>query len=217
MSDQYVLEANRREVTGKKVKRLRREGKLPGILYGHKVEPTPVVVDYRTAAKVLRDVGTSTLLTLKLDGKEYPVLVREQQVDVLSRQLLHVDFQALAMDETVRTQVDVVVLDENVPAVKNYSAILTVVLDSVEIECLPKDLPENITVDASVLQEIGDTITVADLNVPAGVTVLEDPESVVVVATAPESAAEEEAEAEAEEGVEPEVIEKGKGEEEAEE
>ncbi len=218
MSNEYILEATRREVIGKQVKQLRRQGKLPAVVYGHGLESTPLVVDLREATKVLREVGTSTLLKLKVDGNEHAVLVRELQKDIITRQLLHVDFQALAMDETVRTQVALIVLDGEVPAVKDYSAVLTVGLDSLEIECLPKDLPESIEVDASVLKEIGDSITVADLPIPEGITVLTEADTMVLMATAPGGVGEEAEEEELleEEGVsaEPEVIEKGKGEEE---
>jgi len=212
MSEEFVLEATRREVVGKQVKGLRREGNLPAIVYGYGLEPTPITLDLRSATKLLRDVGASTLVSLKVDDDKYNVLVREMQSDVLSRKLLHVDFQALAMDVAVRTQLAIVLVGEDIPVVKNYNAILTTGVESLEIECLPKDLPEHIEVDVTALTTIGDSITVADLVPPAGVTILDAPDTMIVVATAPENyeAAETEAEAVETGAAEPEVIEKGK-------
>lgn len=216
--EKIVIEATRREVTGKKVRFLRREGKLPAVLFGYGVESTPITLDLREASRTLASVGSSTLVTLALDGKEYNVLVRERQQDVIYRTLTHVDFQAVSMTETVRARVAVqIVGDHVISAVENYGAIINTGLDVLEIECLPQDLPERIEVELTGLSEIGDSILVKDLPLPTGVVALDDPETLVVVVSAP-IAEEEEAEEEEilEEGAEPEVIEKGYAEEEEE-
>jgi len=208
-----ILEATRREVTGKKVKALRREGKLPAVLYGHGVDPTPILLDLKETTKTLSSVGSSTLVTIELDGTEYNALVRERQRDIIYRTLTHLDFQALSMTETVRTQVPVHIGDQEVPATREYGAIINTGLDMLEIECLPQDLPERITVDISSLYEIGDSIHVKDLVLPPGIQILDDPDTLIVVASAPISEEELEEEIEEEEvieGLEPEVIEKGK-------
>lgn len=219
MSENIVLEATRRDVVGKKVKQLRREGKLPAVVYGHGVEPTPILLDLRETTKVLREVSSSTLVTLKVDKKEYSVLVRDFQKGIISREYTHLDFLALDLTQTVRTQVAVVLLDVDVPAVKEMGAMVITGLDSLEVEALPKDLTDQIEIDPSVLVNIGDSISVADITPPPGVTFLDDPDAMVVMATAP-SVMEEEAEVVDEELLEeelaagePEVIEKGKEEE----
>jgi large subunit ribosomal protein L25 len=215
--EKIVINATRREVTGKKVRFLRREGKLPAVLFGFGVESTPITLDLREASRTLASVGSSTLVTIDLDGKEYNVLVRERQQDVIYRTLTHVDFQAVSMTETVRAQVAISVYgDENIPAVENYGAIINTGLDVLEIECLPQDLPERIEVDISSLAEIGDSILVKDLPLPAGVVALDDQEALVVVVSAPIAEEEVEEEEVLDEDAEPEVIEKGRADEEEE-
>lgn len=214
--EKIILEAEPRKVLGKKVKALRRDGKLPAVIFGHNLETTPIVLDMRDASKILGGVGSSTLVTIQLEGKEHSALVRERQYEVLLRTLLHVDFQAVSLSETVRASVAVVMGDEDAPAVKAFGAMIIQGTESIEIECLPQDLPERIFVDLSSLKNIGDSILVKDLPIPAGVDVLDDPETMVVVATslAEEVVEEEGEELELEEGAEPEVIGESQDEEE---
>jgi large subunit ribosomal protein L25 len=215
--DKVIIEAERRDVLGKKVKALRRAGKLPAVIFGHGLETTPIVLDMREASKTLASAGSSTLVTIKLDGKEHSTLVRERQYEVLQRTLLHVDFQAVSLAEKVRASVALILGDEDAPAVKSYGAMIIQGTESIEIECLPQDLPDRIVVDVSTLENIGDSILVQDLPVPDGVEILDDPETMIVVATslAEEVVEEEVEEIELEEGVEPEVI--GESEDESEE
>lgn len=215
--EKIVLTATHRDVIGKKVKNLRREGKLPAVLFGYGIKSTPIVLDLKETTKILSTVGSSTLVTIDLEGKEFNALVRERQRDIIYRTLTHLDFQAISMTETVRTQVPVNIGEQDVAAVTEFGAIINTGIDMLEIECLPQDLPERIDVDLSNLYEIGDSILVKDLDLPEGIQVLTDPDTLVVVVSAP--IAEEEIEEEIEEeedleGAEPEVIEKGKAEEE---
>ncbi|GAB4473351.1 MAG: 50S ribosomal protein L25/general stress protein Ctc [Anaerolineales bacterium] len=209
--ENITIEATKREVIGKKVKALRREGKLPAIVYGHKFSPLPILLDYRQTSRSLAGVSSSQLIELNVEGQKIPVLVRERQHHPISGNLLHIDFLAVSMTETLRAFVPID-FEGEAPAVKDFGGIVVTGLEEVEVECLPKDLPEKITVDLSKLGNIGDGIYVRDLVVPAGVEVLSDGDEMVVLITAPE-AEEEAVEEEVEEG-EPEVIEKGKKEEE---
>ena len=214
MSEQVVLKAERRRVVGKKVKQLRREGKLPAVLYGKHIDPIPLVLDYRDAEKALRGLSTSTLVILEVEGTRHTAVVRERQKDYLKGKLLHVDFQALSLTETMRVEVPIELKGE-APAVKTYGGVLVQTLESVEVESLPGDMPERLMVDLGGLEEIGDSITVADLILPPNVKVLADPEEAIVVVTAPRSEEEVEAASGVAEGeAEPEVIAKGKEEEE---
>ena len=88
--EKIVLKATKRELVGKKVKALRKEGQLPAVLFGHGIVSTPILLDLKESSKILSSVGSSTLVTVDLDGKEYAALVRERQRDVLYRTLLHV-------------------------------------------------------------------------------------------------------------------------------
>jgi large subunit ribosomal protein L25 len=206
--EEVILKADRRTVIGKQVNALRREGKLPAVIYGHGIEPTAITLDAREANRVLASVGASTLITIDLEGEDYSVLVRDRQNHVLRRHLLHVDFQALSMTETVRANVALILGEEEAPAVQAYGAMIITGVESLEIECLPGDLVDRIVVDVTSLESIGDSILVQDLPVPKGISILDDPETMVVVATAPaaEEVEEEEEDLELEEGVEPEVI-----------
>ncbi|MGC8856019.1 MAG: 50S ribosomal protein L25 [Anaerolineae bacterium] len=212
--EKFVLQGTKRDVTGKQVKALRRQGKLPAVIYGRHVEPLNITLDAHTAQKVLSKVTSSSLVTIVVDGKEYPALVREKQRDFIKGNLLHVDFLAVSLTEKIRATVRVEITGVS-PAVKDFNAVLVTNLDELEVECLPGDLPERFVVDISSLAQVGDAIYVRDVIVPQSVRVLNDPDEVVVVAT---YAKEEEEAAVAGEGmVEPEVIEKGKKEEEVEE
>lgn len=210
----YEIEAVKRTVIGKQVKALRREGKLPAILYGSTIEPTPVFMDQKAASTTLGHLASSALVTINLEGEKHVALVREKQRNVLTGALTHVDFQVVSMKEKIRTRVSIETHGE-APAVKNFNGILVLNLDAVEIEALPGDLPERIVVDVSGLDSIGMSIRLGDLELPEKVTVLEDIDQIVVVITAQEA---EELPEVAEEalGAEPEVIERGKKEEEEE-
>jgi large subunit ribosomal protein L25 len=213
--EKIVVKASRREVVGKKVKRLRNEGKLPAVIYGKHIAPLPITMDLRETTKLLRDVGSSSLLTIDVDGEEFNALVRDRQHNIFSGEYLHIDFLAISLTEKVRTQVGIV-LEGFSSAVKDFGAILITGLEQLEIECLPSDLPERISVDISSITGIGDGIYVRDLVIPTGVEVLEEPDDMIVVATAPTMEEEEEVEEELvgeEVEAEPEVIEKGKKEE----
>jgi large subunit ribosomal protein L25 len=178
-----VLKADRREVLGKKVGALRRAGKLPGVLYGHRIESTPIMLDAHEATLRLSHLTSSSLVMIDLDGKEYPALVREKQRDYLKNRLLHVDFQVISMTEKVTTTVGIE-LTGTAPAVKAFNAVIVTVLNELEIECMPGDLPARVVVDISGLAEIGDSIHVRNVVVPDKVKILDDPAETIVVATA---------------------------------
>jgi large subunit ribosomal protein L25 len=209
--EKLVINATPRSVTGKQVGALRRQGKLPGVIYGHRINPTPIMMDEREATRVLAHATASSLITINLEGEEQSALVREIQRNFIRRSLLHVDFLAVSLTEKIRARVGIE-LSGDAPAVKDFNAFIVTSVSEVEVEGYPQDLPQVITVDISSLAAIGDNITVRDLKVSDKVTVLTDLDEIVAVAT-PAGQEEEVAEAAAAEA-EPEVIEKGKKEEE---
>jgi large subunit ribosomal protein L25 len=212
--EKVVLHATHREVKGKQVGRLRREGKLPAVIYGHGLKPTSLTLDLKEATKTMESLTGSSIVTLELDGKENAALVREKQRDYIRGTLLHVDFQAVSLTEKLRTEVEIEVTGF-APAVKDFNGVLVTNLEEVEVECLPQDLPERIKVDVSGLLKIGDAIYVRDLPAIENVTILSKPEELIVNITATkEEPVVEEVPVEAEVEEEPEVIEKGKKEEE---
>lgn len=205
--DRIVIDATRRDVIGKKVKQLRREGKLPAIIYGKGQDPLPILLDHKEATRILRDVSRASVLTINVEGDEFTALVRDRQREVLSAEYIHVDFLAISLTEKVRTQVNVFI-EGIAPAVEEYMGVVMTGLDSIDVEALPTDLPDSITVDISGLETIGDTILVRDLVLPQGVECLSEPDEmlVVIAAQAAEEILEEEEELEEDLDMEPEVI-----------
>lgn len=214
--EKVVIKATKRSVTGKQVRALRRAGELPGILYGHNMEPVNISMDAHDATLVLNRTTASSLINIELDGKEYPTLVRERQRNPVKNVFVHIDFQAVSLTEKIRAKVAVQLTGLS-PAVKDFNAVLVTGFNELEVEGFPQDLPQRIVVDISGMLKIGDGIYVRDIVVSDKVKVMDDGNEMLVLATAPKAEVVEEVvpEVEAvEEGAEPEVIEKGKKEEE---
>ncbi len=206
--EDVILNGQARTVTGKQVRQLRRAGLLPAVIYGHKVEPVVISINQRDADRILPRLSASQLLSIEIDGVKHTVLVREKQRNPITGAMIHLDFQEISMTEKIGVVVRVNLKGE-APAVKLYGAIVVPSREELEVEALPRDLPSSIDVDITVLKEIGDAIYVRDLNLPSTVTILAHMDDVIAVVAPPA------AELEAEEGeeAEPEVIEKGKKEE----
>jgi large subunit ribosomal protein L25 len=213
--EEVLVKATRREVIGKQVKALRREGKLPAVIYGRGFDPVPVVLDLHDATRSLSYLATSALVRIDLDGERHVALIREKQRDFLRGTLRHIDFQAVSMRETLRVDVPIEIHGD-APAIKDFDGVPVTGLEALEVESLPQDLPERIVVDVTGLKNIGDGIYVRDITPPANVTILEDPDEMIYLITAPTVEEEEVVEAPLPEAVEPEVIERGRKEEEEE-
>ncbi len=215
--EKIVLEANKRDLTGKKVKYLRIDGKVPAVVYGREIEPMSIVLDLKSTKNTLASTSGSTLITLSIEGEEIAVLVREKQFGIIDRSLMHIDFQAVVLGEMIKARARVV-LDGEAPAIATLSAMLISGAETVEIECLPKDLLDEVVIDISVLDRFGAGIYVRDLDLPEGVTALDSPDTMLALTAAP-ALEEEEEEDELLLDItgEPEVIEKGKDEEESDE
>lgn len=180
--EKVVLKATRREVLGKQVKALRREGKLPAVIYGRHVEPISIAMEAHSAGLALGKLTSSSLVTISVEGAEYPALVRERQRDYIKGTLTHVDFLAVDMNEKIRASVGLVFVGVS-PAVKDYNGILVHNLERLEVECFPGDLPERIEVDIAMLKQIGDLIRVHDVHVSDKIRILGDPEETIAVVT----------------------------------
>jgi large subunit ribosomal protein L25 len=214
--ENLVLEAERRDLIGKKVKVLRRQGLLPAILYGRGIEPIPIQMDELEAERTLSKASGSTLIDLAIDGETHKVIVRDAQFDSIYLNLLHVDFLKVAMDVAIRTTVPLELVGE-APAVDEYGGILVTSLTEMDIEALPADLPDRISVSVDGLAEIDDAVFVGDLDIGEGITVLTDPEEVIAHVVYQEFEEEEEEEEEevlVDLQAEPELVERGKREEE---
>ncbi len=213
--DTIELIASMRTVTGKQVRRLRREGYLPAVIYGMGLDPIALQLEMKAVSRTLSGLGGSTLIDLVVDGETHKVLLREIQRDVIRRTPIHVDFLEVALDVHIKAVVPIELLGES-PAVRDLAAVLVQPISEVEVEALPMDLPDRLSVNLELLEEMDSTITVADLEAAEGVIILNEPEEVIArVAYQLEEEVEEEELLEEEliEGMEPEVIDRGVDEE----
>jgi len=178
----HELDASKREITGKKVKFLRRQGIVPANIYGHGLESTPISVDTRSLKHLLTHAGKTDLISLKIASSKDPVrvLMREIQRNPLTDEPIHVDFYQVSMTEKIKTEVPLVFIGEApiLKKVKNIS--IFHLIDSIHIEALPDDLPHSLEVDVSHLEEMDHTIHIKDIPLGHGITLLSDPEQMVV-------------------------------------
>ena len=220
---EIVVSAKTRTDRGKNAaRRLRREGLVPGVVYGGKGENVAVAVDPKALQRVLRsEAGRNSILKLDIaNAGSTNAILKSWQVDPIREKFLHADFYRIAMDVAIRVTIPIHVTGE-ARGVKVDAGILELIMREIEVECLPGDIPERIEVDVTDLG-INGALRISDLVAPAKVKILEDADQVVVhvvsvkeeVAAAPGVAAPVEGEAAAA-PAEPEVMKKGKKEEEA--
>ena len=212
------LSASRRETLGKGgARKARSAGQIPGVLYGHGEDPIAVAVSAREFDVALRQhKGGNPIVNLAVASSgEFTALIRDVQYDPLSRAILHLDFQHISLTEQIEVKVAVKLTGLAI-GVKDGGGILETILRELDVRCLPTQIPASIEVDVTALN-VGDSVHVRDLVVP-NVTVLNDPDTTIATVVPPtvmEEKAPEEAAAEAAAGTtEPEVIAKGKKEEE---
>ncbi|HHX09385.1 MAG TPA: 50S ribosomal protein L25 [Chloroflexi bacterium] len=210
------IKIEKRKVTGKQVSQLRRQGLLPGVVYGHKVESYPIQMEAHSTSLMMKKITPTTLINLDLDGKKTKAIVRDRQLDVVTGELLHIDFLAISMTEKLKASVAIELIGEAPVLDEVAGALINQTLNELEIEALPNELPERIEVDLSGIVTAEDVITVGELKLGDKITILTPADEVIVsVGYVAEEAEEEPAEVE-ELDVEPEVLEKGKKEEEEE-
>lgn len=180
--DRIALKAEERTLLGKKVKKLRRDGFIPGHVFGKKVETEHVSVPLKEFLSVFKTAGETGLIDLKIGAEKVrPVLIRELQYDPRTGQLLHIDFYQVNLSEKVAVPVPVVLIGEEPESVHMGETVVFQNLSEVSVEALPTDLIENIEVDISTLKQVDDAITVGELNIDRDkLTVLAEPEEVVV-------------------------------------
>jgi large subunit ribosomal protein L25 len=197
------LEVTNREILGKKVKHLRRQGITPVHLFGHSIKSLALQCNTGELERVLAQAGYTGLISLKLDEEKKPraVVVREFDRDWRRGKLVHVDFYQVRMEEKIRLEVPVVLVGE-APALKSKDNMLEHELETLTVECLPAKIPASLEVDISSFTEPGQAIRVKDIALDKGITVLNDPELVVVkISSRPVEKVEEEVVEVAEEAV----------------
>jgi large subunit ribosomal protein L25 len=209
------LSAKIRKETGKKTKTLKESGRIPAVVYGHKVKNVLLDVDYKEFLKVLKEAGESSLIELDIEGEKEkrPVLVHELQKNSVTDKFIHIDFFQASLKEEVEVAIPLVIEGTSL-AVKDLGGTLIKNVSEIQVKALPQDLPHEIKVSIDGLNTFEDHILAKDLDLPKGVKVLIKPEE-IVVSVAPPAKVEEELAKEIEEKVEDvEKVEKEKKEEE---
>ena len=186
MAETPKLEVRPRTVLGKKVGALRREGRLPGVIFGGHADSTPVETNTSTFQKGYRRWGQTTLLSLTgLDGGEVPVLVHDVSREPRTGSLLHVDFARVSLTEKTHAVVPLHFTGES-PAVRTHGGVMVHALSEVRIEAFPQDIPHQVDVDLAKIEQIEDTLYVRDLVVDSSkIEILNDGDQVVAKAVAP--------------------------------
>jgi len=216
--DALKIQADKREILGKKVRFLRREGITPVHIFGHNVESQALQCDTDSLQRIIEQAGITRLVALKIEGDKSPksVFIREIQKDAISGQLLHVDFYQIRKTEKVKADIPFVFVGE-APAMHLKGRILAQELSSLSVECLPDRVPPQIEIDLSSLEELDQSIHVSDITLGPDITLITSPDRLIVKVAeirvkieeeevvAEEEAAEEAEEAEVEEGAEPEA------------
>jgi large subunit ribosomal protein L25 len=199
-----VLTAAIRQVAKSENKRLKRENKLPAVVYGKGYETTSIAIDEKELSRILKTRGESSLINLEVEDQTFPVLIKEVQRNTLKNSIDHVDFFKVSMDEEVEYNLHIVLVGD-AEGIK-MGGVLQHQKREVTVKSLPGDMLDSIEVDVSTM-DIGDTLTVADLKVDDKNTILDDPNEVVVTLLAPAIEEEEEDVETPEEGEEPELVE----------
>ncbi|WP_353893349.1 50S ribosomal protein L25 [Proteinivorax hydrogeniformans] len=205
----FKLRGQTRESSVKGVNsKLRAEGKIPGILYGKNIDSQPVAIDFKDFNSLMNaGLGANSVITFELGDKNHSVMVRELQRDQIKGDILHIDLQRVSMTDEMVATVPIWLVGEEEA---NKNGIVQTQIKEIEVKGLPNDLPDHVQVDVSSL-ELGDALYVKDVNLPEKLELLTEEEELVVSIV---SAQEESEEAEEQEITEPEVIGKGKEEEE---
>jgi large subunit ribosomal protein L25 len=190
MSEILQLTATTRKEKGKYATALRKTGLIPAVVYGHGIENTNIFLTDLAFGRVLKQAGENTLIALSIDGdKSVNVLIADAQLHPLTGRISHADLFQVRMDEEIEAGVPIEFVGE-APAVKALGGILIRSIDTLEVSCLPANLPHSLIVDLSMLKELDDNISIADIQVPKGVELLGKTDTIVVSVAAPRTEAE---------------------------
>ncbi len=214
-----ALEAKTRKETSKKLSALRKDGNIPGVVYGHGRPTVPVAIPYSVFERIYQKAGESSLVDLRIDDHApVKVLIQDIQTDPVNGKYLHVDFHEVKLTEKLSTDITLRFIGE-AKAVKELGGVLVKTVDHLRVECLAKDLVHEIDVDISSLQGFDDAIRIRDIQLPPGISIKVSEDEVIVTVQPPRSEEEIKAleETPAAEVGEVEVVEKGKKKEEGEE
>jgi large subunit ribosomal protein L25 len=183
-SDKIVVELEKRDVVGKGLAKLRADGLVPAVVHNHGKESIHVMGNSLRLGKVYSQAGKHHPVEVKVGDKSHLAMIKDVDFDPRKHQLRHVVFQAIRQNEKTTAEVPVVLVGEEIPAERKGLLVLTQ-LDTVQIEALPRDLPDQLTIDATKLEEDGDRLLVSDIQAVDGVTILTEPETPVAAVETP--------------------------------
>ena len=206
MPDRYSVTA--RSVLGKRAKRLRRDGIMPANIYGRGLESVAVQLPYRGAATIMSEHGLNSLIEIEIEGEDTrrSVVVRSVQRHPLTREIQHVDFYQVDLTRQMQAMVPIT-LTGVAPAVHTYQGVVITGADHVSVQALPADIPGHLEISIDGLEEVDDQLTVGELDLPAGITMMTEPDIMIVRVQAPRKIEDAVEEAELLEGEEGELAE----------
>ena len=166
---EYKLTLEKREITGKKLKGLRAEGMIPSVVYGD-IKPTLAMSEYVATEKVLLGAGYHSPIDLDIAGKKQLAIVKDVQVDPVTRKIVNIEFQAVSANEAVVATTPIVIVNfEASEASKLYHFAMTQAIEEIDVKAKPADLPKELEVDAGFMKDVDDKIVIADIKLPNGV------------------------------------------------
>ncbi|MDH3324638.1 MAG: 50S ribosomal protein L25 [Candidatus Peregrinibacteria bacterium] len=202
MAETFKLAAQSRENTKNSARDTRNESRVPGVVYGKEFDPVSISLDASDILRTFRTAGKASLIDLDMDGKNIKVLIQDLSLHPVMNTIHHVDFFAVNLKERTIVQVPLNFIGES-PAVKNFGGVFTVDHDSIEIRCLPTEIPHDIEIDIAKLENLHDHICIKDLTLPENFELMHaDPETPLCSVAAPRLAEETENVSESAEGEE---------------
>lgn len=180
MSDGILLELETREDVGKKVAALRKNGYIPGVVYGHSFKATNVQAPQVPLIKVVQKAGKHHLVDLVIDGKKQQSLIKSIDIDPVKNKIRHVSFYVVRQNEKIETEIPIKLLGEGESEAERAGLVVLKTLDSLKVRALPRDLPDVLEVDITHLTDPGQTVTIADLTDIKGVEIIEEDTAITV-------------------------------------
>jgi large subunit ribosomal protein L25 len=185
MGDKVELILEDRSVQGKAVKALRKSGYVPGVVYGHDIEPRSVMGPEVPMTKAFHQAGKHHPVELQLGKQKHLAMIKAVDIDPVKHKLRHLAFHVVKQNEKVETEVPIVIAGSGETVAEKAGLVILTTIESVEISALPSDLPDSIEAPGDKLTAVGDRLAVADLRVPQGVAILSDPEQVIATVYEP--------------------------------
>lgn len=184
--DKIKLKAQKRSITGSKVKVLREAGMIPAVIYGKGMEAINLEVPVKDFTKILQQAGESTLVYLDVDGKDYPTIIHDVSRGHLNSEVVHADFYKVNLDEKIKAMIPVIFEGES-PAVKNLGGVFVRNINEIEVEALPQNLPHEIRINVSILANFDDQVSFKDVDLGSDVKIIGEADSIIATIQAPMS------------------------------